>query len=298
MQGSLPRLLSLNCRRRPPDDIERTCRRSESLQTLVLKDSLDVTDGPRGRDRFRHIVGSWLRILAAAAMVGLILAISGGFGAGGASVITRIVFWLLLVAMGTTAGVLFGAYVVPLDWFARRPILAWAVIVAALSPPMILAVAALQSVTKPCPLTWALVVEVAPSTVATTAALSALAFLIRRRDPVETHGGAADAPPPRFLDRLPARLAGGELWAVEAEDHYLRLHTSKGSDLILMRLGDAIAELEGIEGARTHRSWWVARHAVRDVERDDGRAMLRLPDGVSAPVSRPYAKLLRAAGWF
>ena len=226
------------------------------------------------------------------------MAISGGFGAGGRTVISRIVYWLALVTLGATAGVLFGAYVMPRDWFIRRPILSWSVIVIALSPPMIIAVAFVQALIDSRPFSLALVWLVAPSTVATTAALCALSFLVRRRDPAETHAAAPDAPPPKFLDRLPAKLAGGELWAVEAEDHYLRLHTSLGSDLILMRLGDAIAELEGIEGARTHRSWWVARGAVRSVERDDGRAILHLPDGVAAPVSRAYAKLLRAAGWF
>ena len=86
--------------------------------------------------------------------------------------------------------------------------------------------------------------------------------------------------------------------AVEAEDHYLRLHTSRGQDLILMRLSDAIAELEGIEGAQTHRSWWVAKGAVEDARRGDGRAVLSLKGGVEAPVSRAYAKALREAGWF
>ena len=66
-----------------------------------------------------------------------------------------------------------------------------------------------------------------------------------------------------FLDRLPLRLRGATIRAVQAEDHYLRLHTDRGSDLILMRLSDAVSELEGLEGARTHRSWWVAREAVR-----------------------------------
>ena len=108
---------------------------------------------------------------------------------------------------------------------------------------------------------------------------------------------AADAPPPRFLDRLPARLWGAEIYAVEAEDHYLRLHTSKGSDLILLRLSDAMAELEGVEGAQTHRSWWVARVGVADIRRSDGRATLLLKDGAEAPVSRTYAKALRALGW-
>ena len=85
---------------------------------------------------------------------------------------------------------------------------------------------------------------------------------------------------------------------MEAQDHYLRLHTSKGLDMILMRLSDAIAELEGIEGAQTHRSWWVARDGVDDARRADGRATIRLKDGAEVPVSRTFARALRQAGWF
>jgi len=103
---------------------------------------------------------------------------------------------------------------------------------------------------------------------------------------------------PRFLDRLPLKLRGAEVWAVEAEDHYLRLHTSKGQDLILLRLSDAIEELTGLEGEQVHRSWWVARDGVTDVERGDGRAVLTLKNGVKAPVSRTYARVIRDKGWF
>ena len=84
---------------------------------------------------------------------------------------------------------------------------------------------------------------------------------------------------------------------MESEDHYLRLHTSQGQDLILMRLADAVAELEGIEGAQVHRSWWVAREAIAESRRGDGRATLTLKDGSEVPVSRTYAKLLRERGW-
>lgn len=130
-----------------------------------------------------------------------------------------------------------------------------------------------------------------------SAGMTALNFLVQR-EPAQTHSAHTGAPAPRFLDRLPAKLRGAELHAVEAEDHYLRLHTSRGQDLILMRLSDAVAELEGIEGAQTHRSWWVARAAVEGARRGDGRATLQLVGGVEAPVSRAYAKALRAAGWF
>jgi DNA-binding LytR/AlgR family response regulator len=113
-----------------------------------------------------------------------------------------------------------------------------------------------------------------------------------------THAAAPGSGPPKFLERIPLKLRGGELYAVQAEDHYLRLHTSRGSDLILMRLADAVAELEGIEGAQVHRSWWVAKTAVTDAKRADGRAVLTLKNGAEAPVSRSYAGALRDAGWF
>jgi DNA-binding LytR/AlgR family response regulator len=94
------------------------------------------------------------------------------------------------------------------------------------------------------------------------------------------------------------KLRGASIRAVQAEDHYLRIHTDRGSDLILMRLSDALDELEGLEGSQTHRSWWVARDAVREVARGDGRATLTLDGGLTAPVSRRYARALREAGWY
>jgi len=263
-----------------------------------LSQTPDPCDAAKARPSARDIAITWSRILLAALVVGAILAFSGGFGAGGRGIATHLAYWLVVAAAGVTLGVLIGVYVLPRRWFDRRPWLAWSVIVLALWAPMTGMVALANAIGNHHPLALDYVWQFAPSTLASTAAMTALAFLVRRRDPVETHAAAKDAPPPKFLERLPAKLAGASLWAVEAEDHYLRLHTSRGQDLILMRLGDAIAELEGIEGARTHRSWWVARAAVRKVERDDGRATLVLEGGAQAPVSRAYAKILRAAGWF
>lgn len=116
--------------------------------------------------------------------------------------------------------------------------------------------------------------------------------------PPETAPEPPPVPASPFLDRLPPRLRGATVYAVEAEDHYLRVHTDRGSDLILLRLSDALNELALLDGAQTHRSWWVARGAVRDVSRGDGRAVLTLEGGLEVPVSRAHAPALRAAGWF
>ena len=104
------------------------------------------------------------------------------------------------------------------------------------------------------------------------------------------------AKPVPFLDRVPARL-GRELIALEAEDHYLRVHTALGSELILARLSDAVAQLEGYDGLQVHRSWWVAADAVAGLVIQDGRLALRLRNGLTAPVSRTYRDAVRARGW-
>jgi hypothetical protein len=119
-----------------------------------------------------------------------------------------------------------------------------------------------------------------------------------RRVIVDIEGRDSSQPhPAKFLQRLPPELHGAKLWAIEAQDHYLRLHTSKGRSMILMRMADALAELEGLEGARVHRSWWVTRDAITGVSRAKGRAMIRLREGGDIPVSRTYASELRERGW-
>lgn len=127
-------------------------------------------------------------------------------------------------------------------------------------------------------------------------ALVGFAYLAERPS-VEPVSPPVAAGPPAFLKRIPARLAGGDLYALSAEDHYLRIHTSRGDDLILMRLGDAIGELHGIEGLRVHRSWWVARSGVDRVKRDGEKPILVLRNGTEAPIARANIRTLKTAGW-
>ncbi len=125
-----------------------------------------------------------------------------------------------------------------------------------------------------------------------SAAISGVAYLLNRAyaDKNNQDGSA-------FMARIPAKLAGGNLYAISSEDHYLRIQTARGSDLILMRLADALQELEGFDGMQVHRSWWVARQGVDKITRDNGRITLSLRDGTSVPVSRTYAPKIRQAGW-
>jgi DNA-binding LytR/AlgR family response regulator len=232
-----------------------------------------------------------------AAAAGVFLALVGAFGSDERSLGSRLVYWVGLMLAGgvwggACAGLVFGR-----GWLDGRLWLQGALLTVIIAVPFTLVVWWATSAFYGFPLRVERLPAFLVNVTVVAAAMTAVNMAVER-SPAQTGVAAPDAAPPKFLARLPLRLRGADLYAVQAEDHYLRVHTDRGSDLILMRLSDAVAELEGLEGARTHRSWWVARHAVVDVERGDGRATLTLRDGARVPVSRSYARVLRAAGWW
>jgi hypothetical protein len=101
---------------------------------------------------------------------------------------------------------------------------------------------------------------------------------------------------PALLAKLPAHL-GRKIICLCMEDHYVRVHTPAGSALLLMPLGQAIAEAAPLAGVKTHRSWWVARNAVVRTEGSPRAMRLHLTNGLIAPVSRAAVATLRKEGW-
>lgn len=101
---------------------------------------------------------------------------------------------------------------------------------------------------------------------------------------------------PALLDRLPVDKRG-PLIRIEVQDHYVLVVTSRGSELLLLRLGDAIAETGADTGQQIHRSHWVADAGVRAVIREGGknpRLTVHTTDGQSLPVSRSQVAEVRA----
>ncbi len=91
---------------------------------------------------------------------------------------------------------------------------------------------------------------------------------------------------PAFMMKLPPDKRG-VLWGVTAEQHYLRIHTSLGDGLVLMRFSDAVDQLQGADGMQVHRSHWASKEGVRIIEEDKKKLVIRLKNDVSMPVSRP-----------
>jgi DNA-binding LytR/AlgR family response regulator len=238
------------------------------------------------------------------ALAGLLLAYLAPFGSDRASAAQRFIYWPGVILAGTLFGIGVSAAVgAVVDRAQRRPILTTVLTALLMTAPGALFILVATEAVFGASLQMTYPALLGPVFLLSLA-MTGLNFLARRRpepggelvapDPVPQ---TPASPPIRFLERLPPRLLGADIHAVQAEDHYLRVHTARGSDLILMRLADAIAELEGLDGAQTHRSWWVARAAIRAVRRSDGRAMLILASGVEAPVSRNFAPSLRERGW-
>lgn len=95
-----------------------------------------------------------------------------------------------------------------------------------------------------------------------------------------------------------ARVSAETVASIEAEDHYCRVRRSDGSNaLIHYRFGDALAEVDELDGAQVHRGAWVAGGAVTGAERDGRRWLLILSDGTKVAVSATYLSEARTRGW-
>lgn len=113
----------------------------------------------------------------------------------------------------------------------------------------------------------------------------------------EQPGQTQDATPrtPALLARLPLDKRGA-LVALSSEDHYVRVQTTQGEELVLLRLSDAIREAAPTAGLHVHRSHWVAVNAVQSARRDGDRAVLSMTHGPDIPVSRANLALIKDAG--
>jgi hypothetical protein len=103
-------------------------------------------------------------------------------------------------------------------------------------------------------------------------------------------------PSPAFLDRLP-RNVGRNILAIEAEDHYVRIHTDQGNTLISGRFSEIVAAVHPLDGVRVHRSYWVQRSSVTSVKTQGRGLELTLSNGLKVPVSHAYKEVARQAGW-
>lgn len=93
--------------------------------------------------------------------------------------------------------------------------------------------------------------------------------------------------PQQQLEILGQPVALDQIWHLKAEEHYVLLGLRDGtSHLLRGRLADAIAQVPVAAGLQVHRSHWVARAALADLDRKRDGWRLRLHNGTDIPVAR------------
>lgn len=232
--------------------------------------------------------------------IGLLMGFLGPFGSDHIPVLTVYVYWMICMVGGGLIGIALDAALVQRVTGPWRRVFLVSLLMA---PPVALLVITTQLVliggVFDGPGMLKLLGQVWPISLA----VMAVRALVWRRLPVRVETRTVIAPPlpeaeAAFRRRLSAKRRGARLIAIEAHDHYLRVHTDAGEELVTLRFADALEELAHAHGWRVHRSWWVAAEAVEGVRWRRGVGQIRLLGGLVAPVSRTYGPVLKAAGWF
>ena len=241
-----------------------------------------------------RIIERWRGPLSAVA-IGLLLGVTGPFGSQTSlSPAVRYSFWMVIALVGLGAAVA-ADRVLPSPVLGGKRAARIVAVAAASALPMTFFVAWTMGVVRPGRTFSALQLLGLFPYVALVQLLIARVISPDDELTVAATGEqpvAAPQYPREFVSKLPAALRR-DILALEAEDHYVRVHTLHGSALILMRLADAAALIDPRLGLRVHRSWWVAKDGVRALETTPGRAIARLVDDTAVPISRTHLPAAR-----
>lgn len=243
----------------------------------------------------------WTSEILLFVVIGAFLGATGPYGTAGEPFPARLAFWLALILAGGCLGVAIETLLRPRLRAAAVRLLVTSL---AMTPPIavlvVMAMAVVFGHRHPLvpgfllPLLWQVLVI--------SLAVMGVRQLVHRPPERIVETRTIVAPPlpdaeAAFRARLSARRRAARLLALEAHDHFVRVHTDAGDELVSIRFSDAVAELDGAHGFRVHRSWWVAADAIRAARWRRGSGEVELENGLAVPVSRSGAPLLRAAGW-
>ena len=237
--------------------------------------------------RSREFVLAEIGLLA---LLGTALALPGAFGTGDLPLVLRLAYWMLglVLAWAAMHGILFltraSARLLGLPGVA-----AYLLAIPLLSAGIAFVVAGLRGDTG------AITLSLFAQTSALGLAIFAMFWLLyarlsmRHATPEKEHAPPSPPEPEGLLGtalhrRLPADF--GPILALVVEDHYVTVIGNDQREMLLINLTEASEEIGSDKGLRIHRSWWVAKPAVRELRRSGRKLFALLHNGEEAPVSR------------
>jgi len=103
--------------------------------------------------------------------------------------------------------------------------------------------------------------------------------------------------PPQYTDATAALIDGthlrpdAALLGIKAEQHYIKIWSDQGTDLVRYRFKDLEEVLANCNGLQVHRSWWVNLDKVRKVRNNGRRLELLVGDDLVVPVSAAFRNI-------
>jgi DNA-binding LytR/AlgR family response regulator len=228
--------------------------------------------------------------------VATLLAILGPFGTGEVlSFVEAFIYWLVIAAGTYSIGFLVNAGLtpkLPTGWNKFSRIIVVSFVTGAAITPFVAVITYAAFDDPPLISEW----------LELTAEIFAIALIVNiilqvNDDRVKNLAVDHHQEGPTLLDRLPLEKRG-PIIALSSQDHYTLVQTTRGEELVLIRLADAIREAEPTQGLQVHRSHWVALKQVSTARRDGGRAILTLSSEVEIPVSRSFIEAVKDTGLF
>jgi len=241
----------------------------------------------------RFVGGTRLRLLAVIVLTAALAAsLAGAFGTHAVPWPRRTLFWLLLLGSNLAKWELLIALMRRRGFGYLGITLAGTMLMLVSIPIEVSAALRLLTDLTPAP-PGKTFLRVAALTLCALIVLIALAPRLIKPQPAPAVPSQGDIP------RYPGTAVRlSEIAAIVSEDHYIRLYLVGGGDkLVLGRLRDAVARMEGIAGAQVHRGAWVADAHRGPARRAGNRWFLTAGAELELPVSRRLAPSLRLRGW-
>ena len=203
-----------------------------------------------------EVARRWSIDIAMLVAIGLLMGFLGPFASERLPFVGRYAYWMICMVGGGLIGV------VADDLLRRRMAKTWprvALVSVLMTPPVSLLVLATEHFLIGGPFGWRSYARLLWQVWPILLAVLVVRTLAWRRLPGRIETRTVIAPPlpeaeAAFRQRLSAKRRGARLIASEAHDHYLKVHTDAGEELITLRFADALQELARAHGWRVHRS--------------------------------------------
>jgi len=246
-------------------------------------------------NKFDKIKLPTIKTLAITTIFGLVLGFLGPFGSYRMPAVSRFIYWVILFNIGYFA--YFVAHRLTYWYFQNRavhPYILFVIptLVASIPLSLLVGFATQFLLDKPVSI-FMISLYVMPQVIILGIVIDTIMRLILRKHE-EPIPHSIDKAGQVFINRLPTNI-GDKLICFVMEDHYLVVYTDKGSHMMLMRMKDALIELNDYPGMQVHRSYWVALDAVVTVKKEARKTILTMTNNIKIPVSRKYLAAIKQA---